>query len=70
MTDDVPRDRQITEQAARTGEFPNATGDPMADRSDDSNPIAGGGAAGTGVPVEGEDAARTSNERPDPASGA
>jgi hypothetical protein len=69
MTDDVPRDRQITEEAARTGEFPNATGDPMDERADDSNPIAGGGAGATAVAVEGEDEARTPNERGDPANG-
>jgi hypothetical protein len=68
MTDDVPRDRRLTEEAARTGEFPNATGDPMGDRSDDSNPIAGGGAASNDTTVEGEDEARTHNELGEAAS--
>jgi hypothetical protein len=69
MTDDAPRDRQITEEAARTGEFPNATGDPMTDRSDDSNPIAGGGAASNDTGVVGEDEARTQNEGGQASSG-
>jgi hypothetical protein len=54
MTDDPPPDRSLTEEAARTGEFPNATGDAM----DDSNPVAGGGAASDDAQVGGESAAR------------
>lgn len=58
MSDDAPRDRAVTEEAARTGEFPNATGDP----TDDSNPVAGGGAADDDARVGGENEARD----PDP----
>lgn len=58
MTDDVPRDRAATEEAARTGEFPNATGDPM----DASNPVTGGGAAADDVRLEGAPEAREPDE--------
>ncbi len=67
MTDDVPNDRAATEEAARTGEFPNATGEPR----DDSNLVSGGSAGADDVALEGEDAARVDvdDDRPSASGG-